>query len=97
MGNLIARIVGALLTVLGATLLAYLGRLFYARGERWLDVLVAVGLPSMLLLTLLGVVTLCGGLALLLRRDPSPGSATNSKFGHVRCVHPGGNSLENKD
>jgi uncharacterized membrane protein len=97
MWNLIARLIGALLAILGAALLAYLGRLFYAPGERWLDVLVAIGMPSMLLLTLLGVVSVCGGLALLLRRDPAPDSAINSKFHHAPCVHADGNHPKTKD
>lgn len=94
--NLIARLIGLLLAVFGAALLAYLARVFYTPTARWLDVLVAIGMPAMLLLTLLGVASLGGGLALAARRGEDPQPPVDRRYAHVRASRAHGKRSENK-
>jgi len=67
MGQLIHRLIGLLLGLTGAGLLAYLAKALYTPSDRWLNVLVAINMPTMLLLTLTGVSLVAGGLWMLLR------------------------------
>ena len=75
MGNLLHRMVGLVVTVIGAGVLVYLAKALYTPSERWVDVLVAINLPTMLLLTLVGSGMVGAGLWILLHRD-RPGALT---------------------
>jgi hypothetical protein len=69
MGNLLYRMVGLVITVVGASVLAYLDKALYTPSERWVDVLVAINLPTIRLLTLVGSSMVGAGLWTLLHRD----------------------------
>jgi hypothetical protein len=70
MGHLLHRLIGLLIALGGATLLAYLAKALYTPSERWLNVLVAINMPTMLLLTLTGAALVGGGLWMLLHPNP---------------------------
>jgi hypothetical protein len=69
MGKLVFRLIGLALALAGASLLAYLSRALYTPSEHWMDVLVAINMPTMLLLTLAGAFMVGSGLWMLLRPD----------------------------
>lgn len=97
MWNLIARLIGVLFALFGTVLLAWLGRAFYDRAERWMDALAGLRMHSVLLLTLLAVVSIVGGLALAWRPTRPGLSARNSRYAHVARAGAAGNPTENKD
>jgi hypothetical protein len=77
MRRVLVRVVGLLLAAAGGALLAYLARALYTPTMEWVDVVVAINMPRMLLLTLLGAALIGAGLWMLLhpaeRRDrPRP-------------------------
>jgi hypothetical protein len=66
MGHLLLRLIGLLLALGGAALLAYLAKALYTPTEHWVNVLVAINMPTMLLLTLAGAGLVGAGLWMLL-------------------------------
>jgi hypothetical protein len=66
MAKVLHRVIGLLLAVIGAGMLAYLAKALYTPSDRWVNVLVAINMPTMLLLTLIGAGLVCGGLWMLL-------------------------------
>lgn len=83
MRHLATRLIGAVFMLVGAALLAHLGRLFVGRGGRWLEVAAGLDLSMMILLTMVAAAAALVGLALLLQWDPPRDSPVNSKFGHL--------------
>jgi hypothetical protein len=67
MANLLQRVLGLVIAVIGAGMLAYLARALYTPSDRWVNVLVAISMPAMLLLTLIGAGLIGAGLWILLR------------------------------
>jgi hypothetical protein len=66
MANLLQRMLGLVIAVIGAGILAYLAKALYTPSDRWVNVLVAINMPTMLLLTLVGAGLIGGGLWILL-------------------------------
>ena len=68
MSNALQRVMGLVIAIIGAGTLAYLAKALYTPSDRWIGVLVAINLPTMLLLTLIGAFLVGGGLYILLHR-----------------------------
>jgi hypothetical protein len=66
MAKVLHRVIGLLLAVIGAGMLAYLAKALYTPSDRWVNVLVAINMPTMLLLTLIGAGLVGAGLWMLL-------------------------------
>lgn len=68
MSNALQRVVGLVIAIIGAGMLAYLDKALYTPSDRWVDVMVAINMPMMMLLTLIAACLVALGLWIMLRR-----------------------------
>jgi hypothetical protein len=70
------RVIGLILTGIGAVIFAYLGRMLISLSERWERLGVSIGMPAMLLLTLLAAALVWVGVWAM--RTPHEGAARDA-------------------
>lgn len=68
MAEVLQRAIGLVIAIIGAGMLAYLDKALYSPSDRWVDVMVAINMPMMLLLTLIAACMVAFGLWIMLRR-----------------------------